>query len=181
MKTIETKRLILRPLREEDAAALSAINQDPAVMEFFPETWPPERTTKWIGKAQKHLADYGYSKLAVEHRDTGAFIGITGIVKIEFEAPFSHLPEIGWRVAAAHWGHGFATEAARAAIDDVFARFDYPEIVAFTSPLNRRSIRVMEKLGMRADGAFNHPKLPPGHRLERHLLYRIGRDSHKAQ
>lgn len=172
---LETERLRLRPLRDSDAAPFSLINLDPAVMEFFPATLPPEKTAQYIKKAQRHLADHGFSKWAIERRDTGDFIGITGVVTIDFDAPFSHLPEIGWRVSSAHWGQGFATEAARRAIEDVFERFDFPEIVAFTAASNTRSRRVMEKLGMRHDGEFDHPKLPTGHALQRHLLYRLGR------
>ena len=83
--------------------------------------------------------------------------------------------EIGWRLAAEHWGHGYATEAARAVLAFGFERLGLPEIVSFTTTANVRSRRVMEKLGMRhsPDDDFMHPLIPDGHPLRPHVLYRL--------
>ena len=104
------------------------------------------------------------------------FVGFVGLAVPGFQAPFTPCVEIGWRLAVEHWGHGYATEAARAALDCGFQRLGLEEIVAFTVPANRRSRRVMERLGMTWSAAddFDHPRLPPGHPLRRHVLYRVG-------
>jgi RimJ/RimL family protein N-acetyltransferase len=97
---------------------------------------------------------------------------------VPFEAAFTPAVEVGWRLAREHWGHGYATEAARAAIAFGFDVVGLDEIVSFTSPANERSWRVMERLRMTRDPAddFEHPNVPVGHHLRRHVLYRITRN-----
>ncbi|MEU4512247.1 GNAT family N-acetyltransferase [Nonomuraea wenchangensis] len=92
-----------------------------------------------------------------------------------FEAPFLPAVEIAWRLSRRAWGHGYATEAATAALDFAFDRLGLEEVVSFTATVNTRSSAVMERLGMIHDSAgdFDHPVLPPGHRLRRHVLYRL--------
>jgi RimJ/RimL family protein N-acetyltransferase len=111
----------------------------------------------------------------VEVRGGAAFAGFVGLSVPRFEAHFAPCVEIGWRLAAQHWGHGYATEGARAALAFGFGTLGLEEIVAFTAPRNVRSRRVMEKIGMTYDPAddFDHPLLPEGHPLRRHVLYRI--------
>ena len=106
---------------------------------------------------------------------TGTFAGYVGLWPATFDAPFTPAVEVGWRLARAHWGHGYATEAARASVADGFDRLQLDEILSFTATINHRSRRVMERLGMTHDPRddFDHPALPPGHRLERHVLYRL--------
>jgi RimJ/RimL family protein N-acetyltransferase len=84
---------------------------------------------------------------------------------------------VGWRLARGHWGRGYATEAARAAVAFGFEELALDEIVSFTSPLNEPSWRVMERLGMTHDPAddFEHPRVPAGHPLRPHVLYRLSR------
>ncbi|MDR2838869.1 MAG: GNAT family N-acetyltransferase, partial [Azonexus sp.] len=106
---------------------------------------------------------------------SGAFVGFVGLGVPRVELPFSPCVEIGWRLARAYWGKGYAHEAARGALQVGFERLALPEIVAFTAAANRRSERLMQRLGMTADGIFAHPALPTGHRLCPHKLYRLSR------
>ena len=116
--------------------------------------------------------------MASAGKETGAFIGFIGLSHIGFEANFTPAVEVGWRLASAHWGNGYATEGARAALEAGFAQLGLSEIVSITVPANVRSRRVMERIGMTHDPAddFDHPRLDEGDPLRRHVLYRIGQD-----
>lgn len=153
------------------------MNADPVVMQFFPETYTEERTRRFVERIHECWAERGYGLWAVERKDTAHFIGYVGLWPATFAAHFTPAVEVGWRLAADQWGHGYATEGARAALDSGFETLGLDEIVSFTSTLNVRSIRVMERLGMRRDatGNFEHPNVPEGHPTRAHVLYRIRR------
>jgi RimJ/RimL family protein N-acetyltransferase len=106
-----------------------------------------------------------------------AFIGFVGLSVPRFVAHFTPCVEIGWRLSKEHWGNGYASEAATACLRFGFEKLTLKQIVAFTVPLNKRSIGVMERIGMSRNPAddFDHPNLPPGDRLRRHVLYRMNR------
>ena len=171
---LKTDRLMLRRWRTEDRTPFAALNADPVVMVHFPAPLSPEqsdRTAEWMDAA---FDERGYGFWAVEAPGVAPFLGFVGLNLAGFDAPFTPAVEIGWRLAREHWGHGYATEAARAALDFGFRELDLPEIVAFAVPANLRSRAVMERLGMTHDPAddFDHPGFPEGHRLRRHVLYR---------
>jgi len=173
---LRTARLILRPWREADDEAFAALFDDPRVMEFL---LPSSRAdiAAFIGRIRRGFVDNGFGLWAVEVPGIAPFIGYVGLSVPRFEAPFMPAVEIGWRLASAHWGKGYATEGARAALAAGFTRFGLGEIVSFTVPANTRSIRVMERIGMTRDPAedFDHPRVPDGHRLKRHVLYRLSK------
>jgi ribosomal-protein-alanine N-acetyltransferase len=173
-----TERLILREWRDADVAPFIKINADPVVMVFFPQTLSEDRTRRFVDRIHTRWRKLGYSLWAVERKDTAGFIGYVGLWPATFPAHFTPAVEVGWRLAADQWGHGYATEGARAALDYAFGKLDLPEIVSFTSTINVRSWRVMERLGMRRDpsGDFEHPDVPEGHPLRPHVLYRIRRE-----
>jgi RimJ/RimL family protein N-acetyltransferase len=173
---IETRRLVLRPWRDEDAAPFAAVNADPRVMEFFPAPLTREQSDGLIARFRASLAAHGFGPLAVEEKGSRAFVGYVGLSQVPFVAPFTPAIEIGWRLARDAWGEGYATEAAAAVLHEAFARHRLGEVVSFTAEWNRRSRRVMEKIGMRHDpaGDFLHPRIAAGHKLARHVLYRIG-------
>lgn len=173
---IESARLILRRWRAEDRVPFAALNASPVVTEFLPPLSRAE-SDALIDRIESHFDDRGFGFFAIERKDTGAFVGMAGLAVPRFEAHFMPAVEIGWRLAEAHWGHGFATEAARAALAHGFGPLGFEEIVAFTVPANRRSRAVMERLGMTRNPAedFDHPNLEPGHPLRRHVLYRLKR------
>lgn len=172
-----TARLRLRPWCAADRAPFAALNADPRVMEHFPRTLTAAESDALVDRFTAHIDRHGFGFLAVEERASGAFLGFVGLNRPGYDLPFGPCVEIGWRLAAGHWGKGFATEAARAALDHGFGPLDLDEIVAFTVPANLASRAVMERLGLArdTDGDFDHPLVPAGHPLRRHLLYRLRR------
>ncbi len=176
---ITTARLLLRPWRDDDIGPFAALNADPRVMEFFPAVRTRAETEEQVARIREHFDRHGFGNWAVEVPGAAPFIGFVGLGIPRFEAPFTPCVEIGWRLAFEHWGHGYATEAARAALEFGFEKLRRDEIVSFTVPANRRSRRVMERLGMIHFPAedFDHPLVPEGHALRRHVLYRLSRDN----
>ena len=175
--TLTTARLRLRPWRPEDLPQYATMNADPRVREYFPRVLTTEESNHEAARIAAHFDEHGFGLWALEVIGVADFIGFVGLAVPRFEAHFTPCVEIGWRLAVEHWGHGYATEGARAALDCGFQRLGLEEIVAFTVPANRRSRRVMERLGMTWSPVddFDHPRLPPGHPLRRHVLYRVGR------
>lgn len=177
--TLETPRLVLRPWRAADIPLFAAINSDPVVMEHFVEPLGPRETDALVQRIQERFVANGYGLWAVEIVGGAPFVGFVGLSPATFPAHFTPAVEIGWRLAREHWGHGYATEAARAAVQAGFRAYGLPEIVSFTAVTNVRSQRVMTRLGMTHDPAddFDHPLVPAGHRLKPHVLYRLGADA----
>ena len=178
LEVLRTERLILRLPREADREPFARMNADPWVMEFFPATLSQEESDVLMDRIEAHFENHGFGWCAAELRETSAFIGFIGLAVPRFEAAFTPCVEIGWRLAAEHWGRGLATEGARAVVEHAFADLALKEIVSFTTVANVRSRRVMEKLGMTHDAAddFDHPGLPEAHPQRRHVLYRLRRD-----
>jgi RimJ/RimL family protein N-acetyltransferase len=170
-------RVVLRGWRDEDLAAFAALNADPVVMEHFPATLARTESDGFAARIRAHFAEHGFGLWAVEAPGVAPFIGFTGLSVPRFEAHFTPCVEIGWRLARACWGRGYATEAASEALAHAFGALGLGEVVSFTAAGNARSRRVMERLGMTHDPAedFDHPGLAPGHPLRRHVLYRIRR------
>jgi RimJ/RimL family protein N-acetyltransferase len=174
---IKSDRLILRRWRAEDLEPMAAINNDPRVMEFFPALVSRGDTERLIAGFEAEIEARGFGTWAAERKDTGEMIGFIGLSVPAYETPFTPCVEVRWRLAHAHWGQGFAPEGARRAMEFGFWEAQLPEIVSFTAKINERSIRVMEKLGMKRDwsGDFDHPRVAEGDRLRAHVLYRMGR------
>jgi RimJ/RimL family protein N-acetyltransferase len=176
---IETARLRLRPWEARDRAPFAALNADPEVMRHFPKTLGRAESDAMVGRLEARWARDGFGFAVAERRADGAFLGMVGLARVQFALPGTEdgAIEVGWRLARAHWGQGYATEAARAWLDWGFATLAPAEIVAFAVPANRASQAVMLRLGMRQDPArsFDHPKLDEGHPLRRHLLYAVAR------
>ncbi|NML44005.1 GNAT family N-acetyltransferase [Ramlibacter sp. G-1-2-2] len=176
MIELDTARLRLRQWREPDRAPFAAMNADPAVMEFFPALQSRAASDASIDAWQAQFQERGWSNWAVELRSTGSFIGFVGLSIPRRLLPFSPCVEVGWRLAREHWGQGFATEGARAALRVGFEQIGLDDIVSFTSVLNVRSRAVMERIGMHdTHQDFEHPGIPEGSPLRRHCLYRIFR------
>lgn len=174
---IETERLILRPFAERDLEAFAAINADPKVCEFLPAPMSRLDSDAFAKRIAEHFGAHGFCFFALELKANSEFIGFTGLNVPRFDAPFMPAVEIGWRLAFLHWGKGYASEAASAALDHGWRKLGLHSIVSFTVPANRRSRAVMERIGLRHDpaGDFDHPNLPPGSPLRRHVLYRAAR------
>jgi RimJ/RimL family protein N-acetyltransferase len=175
--TLRTDRLVLRGWREPDREPYAAMNADPRVMEHFPGTMTRAESDAHVDAIVEHFAARGYGLWAVEVPGEAEFIGFVGLSVPRFQAHFTPAVEVGWRLTPSAWGRGYATEAARESLRFGFEDAGLAEIVSFTAPVNERSQAVMRRLGMRRDpaGDFDHPALPPGHRLRRHVLYRLSR------
>ena len=163
---LRTERLLLRRWRDDDRAPFAAMNADPEVMRHFPATLTREESDALVDRIEARFEQYGYGLWALD-RD-GVFLGFTGLAPAD-GLPFSPALEGGWRLARHAWGQGYATEAARAALEVGLTVTD--SIVSFTAVTNERSWRVMERLGMRREDEFDHPRVPDGP-LKRHYLYR---------
>jgi RimJ/RimL family protein N-acetyltransferase len=172
---LSTSRLRLRIWRENDLPPFAAMNADPRVMEFLPKVLNREESDALAGQIIENLKRDGFGLWAVEVPEVADFIGFVGLNAPTFEAHFTPCIEIGWRLAFEHWGRGYATEAATAVLKHGFEQLGLNEVVSFTVPANARSRRVMTKIGMTYSPAddFDHPRLPQGDSLRRHVLYRM--------
>ncbi|HEX8713863.1 MAG TPA: GNAT family N-acetyltransferase [Terracidiphilus sp.] len=181
--SLKTERLILRPWCESDHEPFARLNSDPRVMEFLPQILSREESDALANQITSHFREHGFGVWALELQRDRSFIGFTGLNVPSFEAHFTPCVEIGWRLAADHWRQGLATEAAKAAVLYAFETAGLDELVSFTVPSNIRSRRVMEKLGMTHDPGddFDHPGLPAGNSLRRHVLYRLSRSAWDKQ
>jgi ribosomal-protein-alanine N-acetyltransferase len=172
---LETDRLILRRWKDSDREPFAEMNADPRVMEFFPDTLTRDESDQLIESIETHFDNRGFGLFATELKGERKLIGFIGLHVASFQAHFTPCVEIGWRIAVPYWGKGLATEGSREVLSFAFDRLRLERVVSFTVPENVASRRLMEKLGMTHDPKddFEHPKLPPGHRLRRHVLYRL--------
>ena len=181
---VETQRLLLREWRESDKQPYALLNADIEVMRHFPSTLSREQSDQMVDRMSAAWEQRGFGLWAAERIDTHQFIGFVGL-----SAPGWHVDgltpcvEVGWRLAAQHWGHGFAPEGARAALAHAFRHVELPgdEVVSFTTTKNTNSQRVMHKIGMAVDPAreFDHP-MTPGWDEQRHVVYCIDRPTWQA-
>lgn len=180
----ETPRLILRQWRPEDRTPFAALNADPVAMAHFPKVLTRAESDALADKAEGLIAARGWGLWAVEVKAaaTGDFIGFVGLHVPRADLPMGACVEIGWRLLREHWGQGYATEAAEAALRVGFGQLDLAEIVSFTTLTNLRSQKVMERLGMARDAVtFEHPDVPEGHPARTHCLYRLSRAAWASQ
>jgi RimJ/RimL family protein N-acetyltransferase len=175
--TLRTDRLFLRPWRDSDRASFAAMNADPKVMEHFPAVSTREESDAAFDRILSRMNEQGFGLWAVEVPGVAEFIGFTGLNPADTVIGRPVL-EIGWRLVAEHWGHGYATEAARASLAHAFLGLGRDEVVSFTTTANERSRHVMEKLGMvrLPEDDFDHPGVPSSWSGRRHVLYRITRE-----
>ena len=172
-REIRTDRLLLRRWLAADRPAFAALNADALVMEHFPAVLTSEESDALVDRIEEHFAEHGFGLWAVEVPGAVRFAGFVGLSIPRFDAHFTPCVEIGWRLAAEVWGHGYATEAARAVLAFGFGSLELREIVSFTVPENRRSRRVMERIGMLNEPSDDFDM--PGALPRRHVLYRIAR------
>jgi len=175
---IRTDRLLLRRWRQADRGPFAAMNADPAVMEHMQGALASDRSDAFLDRIEQQWDEHGWGLWAVEVPEEAPFVGYVGLWPAEYVA--EGMVEVGWRLAREHWGHGYATEAAREALRFGFEVLHLREIVSFTVPQNERSWRVMERIGLVRDpgGDFDHPNVD-GHthpHLVRHILYRLRRE-----
>ncbi|MEP7021014.1 MAG: GNAT family N-acetyltransferase [Pseudonocardiales bacterium] len=176
--TLRTQRLVLRDWTDADLEPFAELNADPEVMRYFRAPLERAESDAMAERIRARLGENGWGLWAVEVVGGAAFIGFVGLAMQSFQAHFTPAVEVGWRLGRASWGHGYAVEAARAALEVGFGA-GLDEIVSMTSVTNHKSRRVMQKLGLTRDPAddFEHPALPEGHPLRPHVLYRIAAPS----
>jgi RimJ/RimL family protein N-acetyltransferase len=176
-RTLRTPRLLLRHWRDEDLEPFAALNTDPVVMEHFPAPLTRAESDALVVRIQEGFTRDGVGLWAVERADAPGLLGFAGLSVPPPDLPPSLCTEVGWRFAAGAWGHGYAWEAAHAAVVDGRAR-GVGEVVSFTATGNVRSQAVMSRLGMTHDpaGDFDHPGVPVGSPLRRHVLFRLPAD-----
>jgi RimJ/RimL family protein N-acetyltransferase len=183
--TLSSDRLRLRRWRDSDRDIFAAMNSDPRVMQFFANCLSRDDSNAMIDRIEEHFAHRGFGLWAVEVPGVAPFIGFAGLSVLTappFRTRCTPCIEVGWRLAFEHWGRGYATEAAQLALRYAFEALALSEVVSFTSVVNFRSRAVMKRLGMHRDPAddFDHPTLPEGHPLRKHVLYRLGSSSYLA-
>ena len=173
MIEISTPRLKLREWKEEDKDPFLKLNSDPRVMKFMPKLLSKQESDHFVERIKIKFKEDGYSFFAVELIENETFIGLIGLSIPKFDSFFTPCVEIGWRLAYDYWGNGYATEGAKASLKYGFQELNLSEVFSFTVPENIRSRQVMERIGMNYVDEFNHPLLPQGHPLEKHVLYKI--------
>lgn len=173
--SLTTKRLLLRQWKASDLSLFAKMNADTRVMEYFSSTLSISESNALAEKIQKELKEKKYGLWAVEVLGVAPFIGFVGLHYQDFPGTFTPCIEIGWRLAYEHWGKGYAFEAASKVMQYSFQTLKLRELVSFTTAKNQRSRKLMERLGMtrRTEDNFEHPKLPGGHPLRPHVLYRL--------
>ncbi|MEW8970664.1 GNAT family N-acetyltransferase [Mesobacillus jeotgali] len=170
---LETARLILRDWSAEDLEHFAKMNADQEVMKYFANTLSEEETHQFSHNIISELQTCGYGLYAVEVMGAKEFIGFIGFHRATFEADFTPCIEIGWRLKKEAWGQGYATEGAMACLEHGFADLGFSKVVSFTAEINRPSINVMKKIGMKPVKTFQHPKVDEGSPLKRHVLFQI--------
>jgi RimJ/RimL family protein N-acetyltransferase len=168
---VQTERLLLRRWRESDRGPFAALNGDPATLVYFPATLSRAESDALVDRTEARFATHGYGLWALEVRATGEFIGFTGLAPLPAGVPGAGGTEIGWRLAKHAWHHGYATEAARAALDVAFNGASLPEIWSMTAVLNTPSQAVMRRIGLTEVARFDHPRVPAGSPLRAHVMY----------
>ena len=178
---LRTERTLLRAWRDDDLAPFAVLNADKEVMRWFPSVLSREQSDAMVEKIRARLSDNGWGLWALEVPGVSTFCGFVGLNPVPFEASFTPAVEIGWRLDRPWWGHGYATEAARACLDHGFGPLGLSEIVSFTTTKNVRSRAVMERIGMEHDPSadFDHPGIPAGNPVRPHVLYRLDRDVYR--
>lgn len=175
MHELQTPRLILRQWRQDDLPAYTDICADPDVMAYYPSVLSSQESAAQLQRFQNDIAEQGWGFWALEYKPENKLIGFTGLQKPHYPLPVSPCTEIGWRLDKAYWGRGLACEAANASLVFAFEQLKLDAIYSFTACSNQRSEALMKRLGMHYLQTFEHPLLPEGSSLRKHVLYRIGR------
>ena len=171
--TIRTDRLLLRRWLDSDREPFAALNADPKTMRFFVATLDRLESDAFVDLIESRFEQQGYGLWALEVTDTGEFIGSTGLNPMPDDVPGAGGTEVGWRLARHAWHRGYATEAARAALDVAFGGVGMTEVWSMTAVLNEPSQAVMRRLGLTEVARFDHPRVAAGHPLQPHVTFRL--------
>jgi RimJ/RimL family protein N-acetyltransferase len=173
--SIRTERLLMRRWRDSDREPYAALNADPETTRFFPSALDRAASDAMVDRLEELFDKQGYGLWALEVASTAEFIGFTGLNPMPADVPGGGGVEVGWRLARSAWHHGYATEAATAALGIAFGGLGLDEIWSMTSVLNEPSQAVMRRLGLTEYARFEHPRIPEGSPLRPHVTYRRAR------
>ena len=173
--TIRTDRLLMRRWHDSDLEPFAALNGDPETMRYFPQTLDRAASDAFVSLIEERFDQQGYGLWALENLDTGDFIGYTGLNPLPPGVPGAGGMEVGWRLAKRAWHHGYATEAAIAALGVAFDEVGLAEIWSTTAVLNEPSQAVMRRIGLTEYARFDHPRIAVGHRLRPHVMFHLAR------
>jgi RimJ/RimL family protein N-acetyltransferase len=173
--TMRTERLLMRRWRESDREPFAALNGDAETLKYFPGTLDRAASDALIDRIEAGFDERGFGLWALEVAGSGQFIGFTGLNPMPDDVPGAGGMEVGWRLTRDAWHHGYATEAARAALTVAFDGAGLDEVWSMTAVLNQPSQAVMRRLGMTEVARFDHPRVPPGHPLQPHVTYHLAR------
>lgn len=168
-----SERLGFRGWTANDLDAMTAINTDERVMEFFPATQDRDKTADFIKRMQAEQEAKGFCYFAVEELKTNMLIGFIGLHEQTFESPVTPCIDIGWRLHTAAWGKGYATEGAKRCVQYAFETLHLEKLYAFAPEVNLRSVNVMQKAGLHFTGTFIHPLLVNDARLKQCVIYEL--------
>jgi RimJ/RimL family protein N-acetyltransferase len=170
---IRTERLLMRRWRRADQEPFAALNADPEVMRHFPSRLDRVQSDTAVDRYEELFERNGFGLWALERLEDGAFLGFTGLNAMPEGVPGEGDQEVGWRLAQHAWHHGYATEAARAAVGAAFGPLRLTRVWSMTAVTNRPSQAVMQRIGMHEHGVFDHPRIKRGHALRPHVVYRL--------
>lgn len=173
--SIDTGRLVMRRWREADREPFAVLDGDPQTLLYFPQTFDRQASDGLIDRTEANFEAHGYGLWALEVKNSGKFIGFTGLSPMPDDVPGAGGVEICWRLARSAWHHGYATEAARAAAGVAFEGVGLTELWSMTAVLNEPSQAVMGRIGMSEVARFDHPRVPDGHALRPHVTYHLSR------
>ncbi|MGH1335930.1 MAG: GNAT family N-acetyltransferase [Aureispira sp.] len=173
MHLFTSARLGFRNWKASDLLPLQTLNQDPMVMEFFPALKTVEESTTFLARMQEDFAARGYCFFAVDLLDTNQFIGFIGLSQHTYVEELGPIVEIGWRLQQSSWNQGLATEGAKACLQYGFETLQLSTIYAVTPIVNKKSQRVMQKIGMHFFQEFQEDALQDAPHLNPCVLYKI--------
>jgi RimJ/RimL family protein N-acetyltransferase len=174
LDTLRTDRLVLRRWQDADREPFAALNADPHTMRFFPGTLDRVASDAIVDRIEERFEAQGFGMWALEIAGTGQFIGFTGLNPLPDGMPGGGGTEVGWRLARAAWHHGYATEAAGAALDVAFGILELAEVYSIAAALNEPSLAVMRRLGFTEFARWDDPRIPEGNPLRPHVACRLG-------
>lgn len=168
-----SERLGFRPWAKADLEEFAAMNADSEVMEYFPKPLSREESAEFLERLLAHYDTHGYCYFATELLETGELLGFVGLAYQTYDADFTPAVDIGWRLKKEFWGKAYATEGAKRCLKYAFEELELEQVISTCPLVNKRSERVMKKIGMIKMGEFEHPRLQENPELQPCVLYRI--------
>lgn len=169
MKTvIETERLILREMTQEDLDFLVLLMSNPKVMKHFPKLYSRQEVEKSIERNLFRYKIHGHSFWILQDKASAETVGQLGLIMQVVDNKAE--PEIGYQLLPQHWHKGYATEAAVATRDYAFEKLKYPYVISLIRPVNLPSQAVAKRVGMQVQ------RKTLFHNME-HLVFRIDKKS----